>query len=186
MYIERKMNNTVSNLKNTTAISKKINTKDILNIHWLINQCNRTSDDVKKVQSNILINSYCKNKLMFSDRNMYFRIANIILKVGTITNDEEKVQMTFNDLNTFMALIFSTDISFEEQYEILNTIGFNYEMVCNKYLQSSKKLESMQIFYQDMRDCYNDSLELISNTNNIEEAKTLVKSNCYEQERKTS
>ena len=171
MYIERQQNDAVGNLIGHT----KTMANDILNIYQIINSSHRTSDSVKKAQSDILINSYCKNKIIFHDRITYFRITSIIIKVGTITNDANRVQTTFNDLNTLIALIFSKDITFEEKYELLNNIGFNYEMVCNEYLQSSKTTDDLKIFYQNMNNCFDDALELISNADNIEESKVLVK-----------
>ena len=182
MYIDQPRDKAITNLNADVVDIQRTNANDILNVYRMINQSNKTSDSVKKIQSEILINSYCKNKIIFNNRNLY-------LKIGSITNNPTRIYTTFNDLNTLMAIIFSKDISLEEKYQMFDDICSNYELSCDKCLQTSQNEDTLKTLYSDINDNFYEAIKLIVDDFEINISNQLIKTkqnSYFEASRKTS
>ena len=160
MYIEHQLNDDL-------IVRKKPDANDILQMHRLINKSERISDDVKEAESNILINSYCQNKELFSNRFIYFRLASVIHSFGLVTNNHITVQNINSRLEILLKIILSKNLPIEIKSEIFNKVCKLYDKLCNKYLDSDDKDRNLQELYRYLDELYVNILNIIDSMKSL-------------------
>ena len=164
---------------------KKPDANDILQMHRLIYDSKKTSAAVKKVESDILINSYHKNKLLFSNRLIYWRLGSVIHSFSELINDPVRIQHLASNLHTIIMIIFSKNLTPEMEMEVINKICLLHDSFYNKYSNKDKKNNDIQNIYSDLTNLYFDIVGYVIEINSVELEKFLTIGS-YEENKKIS
>lgn len=122
-------------------VNKPVTPVDVLQIYRGINYNNSVSKEIIQLENKLLVNSFCKNKFLFTNKLVYYKISSVLKGIGFNTKNEEIVNSTFNVLSNVAQLIFSNDyIDNYEKINIFDFLCFKYELLDN----NSKKDTDVQ------------------------------------------
>ena len=153
--------------------NQNVDASDVLMVFRCINSMNSTnnmdkvSKDVIDTENNCLINSY-GNKILFSNRFIYNDLSQLLIKIGYITNDSNKVKKTYEILISVINILFCIEeMDIDDKVESFRLICLNYETLYNKIVN----LNETGINYRDILKSIFDSLKKHEITNNYSKVK---------------
>lgn len=130
-------------------VNKPVTPVDVLQIYRGINYNNSVSKEIIQLENKLLVNSFCKNKFLFTNKLVYYKIASVLKGIGFNTKNEEIVNSTFNVLSNVAQLIFSNDyIDNYEKINIFDFLCFKYELLDN----NSKKDTDVQQYIASLNN----------------------------------
>lgn len=145
--------------KNRTTnkkLDKEVVAQDVLNIFRNINSMEDVSEDVIDLEKKILINSFCKNEELFCSKVIYYDFATLMIHIGKITNDADKINKTNNILDSILKILFNIDeLTLDDRIEVFSIVCSNYEMLYQKVVNLNEK----SISYKDIFTCIVESLK---------------------------
>lgn len=144
-----------------SLLNEKVTSEDIYNIYKIINNAQNVDEDIIELENQLLINSFCKEKKLFSDRFVYYSFASVIINVGVFTNDLNQVEMSFKKLLKIINIIFddSNKLSYKQKMKLFNTSCLKCEEICHQLMNvSGKDIENefsriIYIIYSSLNDC---------------------------------
>lgn len=128
--------------------------KDITKVHKSLNNDNFTTSEVMKLENNLFINKFYKNKVLFSNKFIYYKIVSIIRSIGLNTNNVNLINETFETIVKFTKLILSSkDIDALNKIEMFNSMCFEYLLLdtktMNEYEQNLISINQNISNYED-------------------------------------
>lgn len=98
---------------------------DILKIHESINNFAISSKEIIDLENSLIINSFYKNKLLFSSKYLYYKLS-VVLKDISLCIDEKQVENIFIDLlNKSLNCLTNNSLDDFSKIEYLNQIYLN-------------------------------------------------------------
>ena len=151
-------------------VSEKVNSKDIYKVFEYINNATNVGEDIIQLENKLLINSFCKEKRLFSDKFIYYSVASVVINVGIFTNNLNQIEMSFKKLMKIINILFDNDkLSYQQKLKLFNTICLKCEEVCRNLMDSSEQdnendIEKefsriIYIIYSSLNDCRMSSYE---------------------------
>lgn len=160
LYLKEKIDNELAQKLYTYLIDNKLfSSKDITKVHRSLNNDNFTTSEVIKLENNLFINKFYKNKVLFSNKFIYYKIVSIIKNIGLNTNNVNLINETFETIVKFTTLILnSNDIDDLNKIKMFNSLCFEYLLLdtklMNEYEQDLVHLNQSISNYEDKNNFF--------------------------------
>lgn len=160
LYLKEKIDNELAQKLYTYLVDNKLfSSKDITKVHRSLNNDNFTTSEVIKLENNLFINKFYKNKVLFSNKFIYYKIVSIIKNIGLNTNNVNLINETFETIVKFTKLILnSNDIDDLNKIKMFNSLYFEYLLldtkIMNEYEQDLIHLNQSIINYEDKNNFF--------------------------------
>jgi len=128
--------------------------KDITRVHKCLNNNNDTTAEVIKLENNLFINKFYRNKIIFSNKFIYLKMVSIIKNIGLNTNNVNLINDTFETMINFTkSILCNKNIDNLNKFKIINLLYFEYMLLSG----------------EEMTEYENKLISLNQSINNIEE-----------------